>query len=210
VKLVTVSASYGAGGSVVAPALAERLGVPFINRVTTSAGGPAGTEPCTERLVPAERDLAPTHRLFASLAHVMPTGPAQSPPSIHRQDESLRRRCEEPIRRAAEAGEGVILGRGAAVALGKDLGFHVRLDGPPSRRVIRGAEIEAIGEDEARRHMDAADRARTSYVRHLYHADATDTRHYHLVIDSTAISLDAVVEVVLLALASFSVTRTAR
>ena len=40
VRLVTVSASYGAGGSVVAPALAERLGVPFVQRATTSTGGP--------------------------------------------------------------------------------------------------------------------------------------------------------------------------
>ena len=36
-RLVTVSASYGAGGAVVAPALADRLGVPFLQRATTSA-----------------------------------------------------------------------------------------------------------------------------------------------------------------------------
>jgi Cytidylate kinase-like family len=30
--LVALSASYGAGGSVVGPALAERLGVPFVDR----------------------------------------------------------------------------------------------------------------------------------------------------------------------------------
>ena len=33
VRLITVSAAYGAGGSVVAPALAERLGLPFLQRV---------------------------------------------------------------------------------------------------------------------------------------------------------------------------------
>ena len=38
VRLVTVSATYGAGGAVVAPALAERLGVPFVQRATNSAG----------------------------------------------------------------------------------------------------------------------------------------------------------------------------
>ena len=30
--LVTISAAYGAGGSVIAPALAERLGVPVLGR----------------------------------------------------------------------------------------------------------------------------------------------------------------------------------
>ncbi len=37
----------------------------------------------------------------------------------------------------AADGEGVILGRGAAVVLGKGRGFHVRLDGPPGRRAAR-------------------------------------------------------------------------
>src|SRR5260370_31580846 len=45
------SAAYGAGGSVVAPALAQRLGLPFLQRVTTTEGQVAGTAPCHERLV---------------------------------------------------------------------------------------------------------------------------------------------------------------
>jgi cytidylate kinase len=204
-RLVTVSASYGAGGSVVAPALARRLGVPFMHRVTTSTGGPAGSEPCTERLAREEQDLAPTHRVFASLAHAVPTGPTQSPPSVRYQDESVRSQCEEVVRGLADTGAGVILGRGAAVALGKERGFHVRLDGPAGLRVVQGATIEAISEDQARRHLEAADRARTAYVRHLYRADPAEARHYHLVIDSTAIPLDVVVEIILQALSAFPV-----
>jgi hypothetical protein len=135
-RLVTVSASYGAGGSVVAPALAERLGVPFLQRATASSDGTlrtgAGPEPCTERLSADEADLTPAHRLLASLTQAMPAGPTQSPPSSRHQEEHLRRHCEEGIRRLAADGAGVILGRGAAVALGKSRGFHVRLDGRPS------------------------------------------------------------------------------
>ncbi len=96
----------------------------------------------------------------------------------------------------------MILGRGAAVVLGKDRGFHVRLDGPPGPRAVQGAAIEAISQQEARRHMDAADRARDAYVRRLYRADPADARHYHLVIDSTAIPLDSVVEIILLAVSA--------
>jgi cytidylate kinase len=206
-RLVTVSAAYGAGGSVVAPALARRLGVPFLQRVTTTSGGTlspeAGPEPCTERLAADEADLTPAHRLLAALTQAMPAGPTQSPPSSRHQEEHLRRHCEEGIRRLAADGAGVILGRGAAVALGKQRGFHVRLDGPPALRAAQGAEIEGVTADEARRHMAAADRARTAYVRRLYRADGADPRHYHLVIDSTAIPLDAVTEVILRALSSF-------
>ena len=206
-RLVTVSASYGAGGSVVAPALARRLGVPFLQRATTSSGGTVrserGPEPCAERLSADETDLTPAHRLLASLTQAMPAGPTQSPPSARHQEEHLRRHCEEGMRRLAADGAGVILGRGAAVALGKQRGFHVRLDGPPALRAVQGAAIEGIEIAEARRHMDAADRARVAYVRRLYRADPADPRHYHLVIDSTALPLDTVTEVILRALSSF-------
>ena len=203
VRLVTVSASYGAGGSVVAPALAERLGVPFVQRATTTSGGFGGPEPCFERLVPEEVDVTPVHRLLASFIHSMPAGPTQSPPPARQLDEDLRRHCEGDIRSLAASGAGVILGRGAAVVLGKERGFHVRLDGPPGLRAAQGAAIEGVGKDEARRHMDAADRARTAYVRRLYRADPADPRHYHLLIDSTAIPLDAVVDMIVRALSSF-------
>jgi len=203
VRLVTVSASYGAGGSVIAPALAERLGVPFVQRATTSEGGIDGPEPCVERLVPDEESITPVHRLLASFTHAMPAGPTQSPPSVQHQDQDLRRHCEADIRRLAAAGAGVILGRGAAVVLGKDRGFHVRLDGPPGPRAVQGAAIERVSPEEARRHLNAADRARTAYVRRLYRADPADPRHYHLLIDSTAIPLDTVVEMILQALSSF-------
>jgi cytidylate kinase len=132
----------------------------------------------------------------------MPAGPTQSAPPTRHEDDNLRRYCEQDIRRLADAGAGVILGRGAAVVLGKERGFHVRLDGPPELRVVQGAAIEGIGVDEARRHMEAADRARDTYVRRLYRAEPADARHYHLVIDSTALPLDAVTELILRALSA--------
>jgi cytidylate kinase len=209
IRLVTVSASYGAGGSVVAPALAERLGVPFMQRATTSTGGIGGPEPCVERLAPQEADITPVHRLLASFTQAMPVGPTQSPPPSRHHDQSLRRHGEEGIHRLAADGAGVILGRAAAVVLGKRRGFHVRLAGPPELRIVQGAAIEGISHDQARRHLDAADRARTAYVRRLYRADPADPRYYHLLIDSTAIPLDTVVEIILRALSAFPATHSA-
>jgi cytidylate kinase len=66
-----------------------------------------------------------------------------------------------------------------------------------------------ISQEQARRHMDAADRSRIAYVRRLYRADPADPRFYHLLIDSTAIPLDTVVEIILRALSSLPATRTA-
>jgi cytidylate kinase len=199
-QLITVSASYGAGGSVVAPALAERLGLPFLQRVTTSEGHPAPPGPCDEQMTDEEIKATPVHRLLAHFTQAMPAGPTQSPPSTHHQDHHLRGHGEAGIQRLlADGGGGVILGRAAAVVLGKDRGYHIRLDGPPERRVVQGAVIEGISEEEARARLRAADKARTAYVRRLYRTDPADAALYHLVIDSTAIPLDTVTELVLAA-----------
>jgi len=199
VRLITVSAAYGAGGSVVAPALARRLGLPFLQRVTTSEGHPAEPGPCDEQLTEEEVKATPVHRLLAHFTQAMPAGPTQSPPSTHHQDEHLRGHGEAGIHRLLAAGGGVILGRAAAVVLGKDRGFHVRLDGPAERRVAQGAVVEGISEEQARARLRAADKARTAYVRRLYRADPADPALYHLVIDSTAIPLEVVTELVLAA-----------
>jgi cytidylate kinase len=198
-QLITVSASYGAGGSVVAPALAERLGVPFLQRVTTSEGHPAKPGPCDEQITAEEIRATPVHRLLASFTQAMPAGPTQSPPSTHHQDHHLRGHGEAGIQRLLAGGGGVILGRAAAVVLGKDRGYHVRLDGPAERRIAQGAVVEGISEEEARARLRASDKARTAYVRRLYRCDPTDASLYHLVIDSTAIPLDTVVELILAA-----------
>jgi len=199
VRLVTISATYGAGGSVVGPALADRLGLPFLQRVTTSEGHVTQPEPCDEQVSAEEVKATPVHRLLASFTQAMPAGPTHSPPSTQHQDQHLRGHGEAGIHRLLAADGGVILGRAAAVVLGKDCGYHVRLDGPPDRRVVQGAAIEGIGEDEAQARLRAADKARTAYVRRLYRVDPADAALYHLVIDSTAMPLDTVIELILAA-----------
>jgi cytidylate kinase len=200
VSLITVSAAYGAGGSMVAPALADRLGVPFLQRVTTSEGHVAEPGPCDEQLSMDEAKTTPVHRLLAHFTQAMPAGPTQSPPSTHHQDEHLRGHGEAGIHRLLASGGGaVILGRAAAVVLGKDRGFHVRLDGPAARRTAQGAAVEGISEEQAAERLRAADKARTAYVRRLYRCDPADASLYHLVIDSTAMPLDTVIELILTA-----------
>ena len=146
VRLITVSATYCAGGNVVAPALAQRLGLPFLQRVTTTEGEAALAAPCHERLVAGEGEDHAVHRLLASFTYSMPVGPTQSPLSARHQDEDLRRSAEAGIHGLLADG-GVILGRAAAVVLGRDRGFHVRLDGPPRPPIIQGATVEGISQE---------------------------------------------------------------
>ena len=46
---------------------------------------------------------------------------------------------------------------------------------------------------------EANDRTREAYVRHFYRCDPSAARHYHLVIDSTALPVETVVDLVVTA-----------
>ena len=53
--------------------------------------------------------------------------------------------------------------------------------------------------DEVGREMAANDRSREAYVRHFYRCDPAQARHYHLVVDSTALPLEVVIDLVVTA-----------
>jgi cytidylate kinase len=113
--------------------------------------------------------------------------------------EDYRRETERLIKGHVGAGA-VILGRAGAVILRDEPNaLHVRLDGPVERRVAQAMELEGLSHADAERLRKEGDRAREAYVRHFYNADAKDPALYHLVIDSTALSPERVVEVIVAA-----------
>jgi cytidylate kinase len=88
-------------------------------------------------------------------------------------------------------GGGVVLGRAGAVVLADHpAALHVRLDASREARLRRVMAHEHMPEGEAAALLDETDRAWESYVRHFYKTDPRDPRLYHLMIDSTAISLE--------------------
>jgi cytidylate kinase len=110
--------------------------------------------------------------------------------------EDYRRETEALIREHAEGGA-VILGRAGAVILHDHANaLHVRLDGPPERRIAQAMELEGLGRKDAERLRRDGDRAREAYVRHFYGRDARDPALYHLVIDSTALAPATVIDVI--------------
>ena len=124
------------------------------------------------------------------------------PEMLEHDDQSFLAATEQVVHDFASRGA-VILGRGAAVVLGDSPHvMHVRLDGPRERRIAQAMRLENLDRATAEVQLGAADHARESYVRHWYHVDPRDAGLYHLVIDTTAIELDACIELIALALAS--------
>src|SRR3954447_11522641 len=68
-RVVTISATYGAAGSVGAPRLAASLGMSFFDRLIHHTEAHAAPD-IVERLTQAERDQAPPAGILSSLANL--------------------------------------------------------------------------------------------------------------------------------------------
>jgi cytidylate kinase len=195
VTLVTISATYGSGGSRIAPALAERLRVPFLARPPAPDLDDVGEE---ERACDESSGSGRGHLLsrIASLAVAWGT-PAGMELDELLPDQALRKEIEQEVRDLAAGGSGVILGRGAAVILHDDeRALHVLLDGPEEARVRQAMEIEGIDREAAERRLARVDRFRRAYIDTLYGVDLKEPGVCHLVLDATAIPLDDCVELI--------------
>jgi cytidylate kinase len=196
--VVTLSAPYGAGGSEIGPEVAERLGVEFVDRAIPTDVAERLAVPLRDAI---ERDEAIGGwftRALLSFGQVGPVLAGAAPPPDATVGADAFCQATEQVLRERAAGEGaVILGRAGAIVLrDHPSALHVRLDGPRDARIEQGMLIEGVDRATAERHADESDRARETYVRHFYRVDARDAKHYHLVIDSTAIPLQACAELI--------------
>jgi cytidylate kinase len=199
--VVTISASYGAGGAYVGPRLAERLEVPFVDRAIPNEVAHRLAVPLTEAIQHDESPGSVFERFIRMLA---PAGMAfGARPFLDHEivdENAYRDATEQVIREQASREGGVFLGRAAAMVLrDSPRALHVRLYGPREARVERAMKIEGITREEAEQRLRDNDRAREAYVHHFYGADPNDLRHYHLAIDTTEIPLDRVVDLIVLA-----------
>jgi cytidylate kinase len=199
--VVTLSASYGAGGSYVGPRLAERLGVPLLDRAIPRGVAERLAVPVEDALAHDQAVRSVLERLLLRFAPAAQTFAGTAPTEI--VDERSYLQCTEDIIRERAARGAVILGRAGAIVL-HDLpgATHVRLDGPVDRRLAQAKRLEPSDAQTVERRLRETDRARLTYVQQFYGADARATEHYHLVIDSTVFGLDACVELILAAVAA--------
>lgn len=199
--IVTISATYGSGGSVVGPAVAEQLGVPFVDRaiprsVATDLGMSLDEALATDEQVQGR--LSRWLAAAAPLSMEWMVGAEIQRPAFPSPQQVLT--CTESAIKQCLGAGGVVLGRAAAIVLRDHPGaLHVRLDGDPERRIRQAMQVLSIDEDEARAALPRNDSARAEYVRHFYRTDPGLPEHYDLVLDSTRLALPVCTELIVAA-----------
>jgi MFS family permease len=199
--VVALSGAFGSGASEVGRRLAERLGVPFIDRALPADTAQRLAEPLREAL--AREDGGPQDgfgRVLAELAFASPLFGVTGPPSEAGpwNEERFRARLESALKELAAARGCVIVGHGSAAALrAEPRALRVRLDGSKEGRIAAAMRSLHLDEKAARSALCATDDARRAYLQRLYGVEPSDPTLYHLVIDSTAFTPDAVVDLIL-------------
>jgi cytidylate kinase len=196
---VTIAATYGCGGSVIGPAVAKRLGLPFVDRAIATSLAEEIHEPLLAALAEDADNPSAVGRLlnstlsYSGLFIGVPISPEELGvvPDVGQ--------AELAIRLLADAGGAVVLGRAAVFILsGRPDVLNVRLDGDVEARRRAAMAREGLDYENAARKQQRTDHARRAYIGHFYPRARAweDPRHYHLVLDSTAISLDTCIEII--------------
>ena len=193
---MAISAAYGAAGSLIGSTVAERLGVPFVERGIPMA--------VAERLeVPLDDALAHDEQPAPSLLERLLAGfhggePLVAPlPAESVTAEDFHRASEEVLRQQAATGSGVILGRGAVAALREDPRvLRVRLTGSPETRERWATKLGRVDEATARAGRRGMDQAQAEYLRRFYGVRIEDPDLYHLVLDAPSVGLAVCVEII--------------
>jgi cytidylate kinase len=207
--VVTVSATYGAGGSVIAPRLAEALDLPFVDRLISAdmSQDVAQRERSEEGLSEGEEATTPAGRFLSYFARAASVGVILAPDAGLEDDDSIRKRTEDGVRDLAEGAAAVVLGRAGSVLLAsRPRAYHVRLDGPADRRIAWAASFEKLDVDAVRHRQSETDRARTLFVKRLFRIDPSDPKLYHVILDPTVLGVDAAVNVLAVAARAFFAT----
>ena len=189
--LITISREYGAGGSSVARAIAERLGWKLVdNQLVEEIARRAGltTAEAQERV---ERSPTFVERLIRALAASNPellTPASVQPPDA--ADAQLQQITEQVVSEAA-SNHAVLVGRAASAVIGRrEDALHVKLVGSLEYRRQVIADRLSVSLDDAARKIRDVDAHRAEYHRKWYGRDWADAHNYHLVINVGWVGMD--------------------
>jgi cytidylate kinase len=190
VPVVTVSRQYGAGGIRVGRAAAEALGFTFVDReIVEEAARRLGVEAeLAEEL--DERAPAIVEEVGLALAAASPEFGLSALPEL--DDRTLADATKRVMLSLADAGNYVILGRGAQAALADRAdACHLSLVGDLEDRARRIMQWQNVDQREARARCERVDAERAGYVKHFYGRDIRDPLLYDAVLNTSRIGLEA-------------------
>lgn len=200
-SVITISRMYGSGGSEVAARVAEALGWQLLDNALVDAvaqrlGVTAADVEAVEEKVPSL-----VQRLADAMAYTSPElAPAAAEAPMPPSDEQVLEVTKRIIGEAVQAGNVVLVGRGAQSMLAaREDAVHVFCYAPREALVDRVMRRRAISREDAAREVDETNADREHYVKAHWKRKWKAHENYHLCLNTAWLGIDGAVELVLTA-----------
>ncbi len=200
-RAITISREYGSGGGEVAQRLAQRLGWQLVDHeIVVRVAGDLGV---SEEEVEAHDEYSEgiTARILSSLQSMQPAMFAISPAPTMTNTEGYQEALNRVVQGALATGHVVIVGRGGQVLLHDHRNvLHARIVAPLEQRIVYVMRREGITGDEARTRVQVKDQDRHRYLQNVYRQRPDDAHLYDITLNTSVLSLDQAVDLIILAL----------
>lgn len=200
--VVTIARQHGSGGDEVATLVAERLGVPLLDReIISRAAQTAGVS--EQALQGAERHSSLLSRMLESLGKFGTAGAegaaieGLSSTALLTTSADFRGLLQQVLQDTAAAGPAVILGHAGQIALRNTAGtVHVFIHAPLEYRAARLARDEGIPTQQARAAIEESDRERVRFFQSAYQVSWYDLRLYDVVADTSLLGVHGAADII--------------
>ena len=207
--VITISRQFGAAGIAVGNRLAERFDAELLDKAIIALVAVRSGIPESDIESYDERMPSFWQRVTSALASSSPEPMLVDLPYLEQvptgtMQERLAAVTRAVVEEAAERGNAVIIGRGAAWILGKrpnvlNVQLHASMDARARYLLARVEEIppDARPEEKSLRELcRSVDAARGEYVRRLYGVDWLDARSYDIAVDVGRLGIDKAADLI--------------
>lgn len=202
-RVICISRLLGAGGADIGRMVADNLQYRFVDEeIIQQAAESSGVS--VEELADAERRTRVIDGLIRNLAlaggaaGLVGHGAGVLPVSDGTADpKSLRALIQRSIHETAERGDVVIVSHGASYALtGRDDVLRVLVTASAEMRAARAAQDTSVDMKKASKAVADGDAARAAYLKRFYGVAAELPTHYDLALNSDALSMELIRDLV--------------
>ncbi len=198
-SVITVSRTYGSGGSEVAAIVAKALGWSLLdNAVVDAVAVRLGVTP-SEVAAREERVASLVERLVDTMAlgsqeWLTPLSGSKRPPTEEQLVDVTRHIVEEALAR----GPAVVVGRGAQSMLAaRSDALHVFCYAPRRALIARSMSRDGLAEEAATKRVDDTNAQREQWVRKHFNRSWEEHSNYHLSVNTEWLGIDGAAEMIL-------------
>lgn len=187
-SIITISREFGAGGSTIGQAVADRLGFYYCDKdMILKAAMASGS--LTPEEVRRYDEKVPKEFGFGQSLFDFYNKPL---------DERLFNAQREAIMKVAEKGRCVIVGRNANIVLKEfDRTLHVFISASERFRLQRmEKKMPDMSEDKVLEHLRSVDRTRKKYCKYYTRTEFGNAAYYDLCVKSSSLGIDKCIDVI--------------